>query len=113
MIIGDKEASMLEKTQLEFSVEIINDSRSGQKRIKLRKYMEAGFVPQHGMEILDSGILFRVKSIPLAGLTGLTHVAYPSPQENKRLFLRSEQPNEKWLNESVNSLKIQGWSVVK
>lgn len=113
MIIGDKEAFMSEKTQLEFSVEIINDTRSGQKRIKLRKYMEAGFVPQHGMEILDSGILFRVKSIPLAGLTGLTHIAYPSPQENKRLFLRSEQPNEKWLNECVNSLKVQGWSVVK
>jgi hypothetical protein len=65
------------------------------------------------MEILDSGIMFRVKSIPLAGLTGLTHVAFPLPQENKRLFLRSEQPNEKWLNECVNNLKVQGWSVVK
>jgi hypothetical protein len=104
---------MSEKTQLEFSVELINDTRAGQKRIKLRKYMEASFVPQHGMEILDSGIVFRVKTIPLAGLSGLMHVAHPLPQENKRLFLRSEQPNEKWLNECVNTLKNQGWSVVK
>ena len=104
---------MSEKTQLEFLVEIINDTRSGQKRVKLRKYMEAAFVPQHGMEILDSGIVFRVKTIPLAGLSGITHVAHPLPQENKRLFLRSEQPNEKWLNECLNTLKSQGWSVVK
>ena len=75
--------------------------------------MEASFVPQHGMEILDSGIVFRVKTIPLAGLSGITHVAHPLPQENKRLFLRSEQPNEKWLNECLSTLKSQGWSVVK
>jgi hypothetical protein len=104
---------MSNKTQLEFLIEIINDTHVGQKRIKLRKYMEAAFVPQHGMEILDSGIIFRVKTVSLAGLSGLMHIAFPISQENKKLILRSKEPNDKWLNEQLETLKKQGWSVVK
>ncbi len=105
---------MSSKTQLELNVDITNDSHKDIKRVRLRKYVEANFVPQHGMEIVDSGVIFQVKTIALAGLSGLKHVAFPSHiTENRHLFSRTREPNEKWLSDLVNQFKNQGWSVTE
>ena len=116
MIIGDKEGVMTNKSQLELNLELRVDSHDNKTTVKMRKYVETGFIPQHGMEIIDSGIAFRVKSIAMAGLQELKHVANPdyrSPQGLVRFTGFTKAPDEKWLSDKVNSFKNQGWSVVK
>jgi hypothetical protein len=106
---------MSNKTQLELNLEIRVDGHDDKKEVKMRKYVETGFVPQHGMEIIDSGIVFRVKSIAMAGLQELKHIANPdfrTPQGLRRIS-RMTDTDEKWLNDKINSFKNQGWSVVK
>lgn len=64
----------MEKIPIEFKFEI----RSATKTLAtLSKKQYASFVPQHGMEILEDGLLFTVKSLALPNLAGMTHVAYP------------------------------------
>lgn len=105
---------MSDKTQLEFNLEIVEDTRNGLKKVRMKKYMYANFIPQHGMEIVDSGVIFKVKSIALAGLSGLTHVALPEHiRQNSHLHRRSNHPDEKWLVNLVNSFKNQGWTVTE
>ena len=105
---------MSTKTQLELNLEITNDSHKGLKTVRMRKYMEANFIPQHGMEIIDSGVIFRVKSIALAGLSGLRHVANPEHiAQNRHLNHRTKEADEKWLASIVNSFKNQGWMTVE
>jgi hypothetical protein len=113
MIIGDKETAMTNKSQLELNLELRVDSHDMKTTVKMRKYVETGFIPQHGMEIIDSGIAFRVKSIAMAGLQELKHVANPDYRSPQGLVKITRAPDEKWLNEKVNSFKNQGWSVVK
>lgn len=113
MIIGDKEIVMSNKTQLELNLEVRADSHEMKTTVKMRKYVETGFIPQHGMEIIDSGIAFRVKSIAMAGLQELKHIANPDYRSPQGLVRITRTHDEKWLNEKVNSFKNQGWSVVK
>lgn len=113
MIIGDKESVMSNKTQLELNLELRVDSHDNKTAVKMRKYVETGFVPQHGMEIIDSGIAFRVKSIAMAGLQELKHVANPDYRSPQGLVRYTKITDEKWLSDKVNSFKNQGWSVVK
>lgn len=105
---------MSSKTQLELTLEIVNDSHDGLKKIKMRKYLEANFIPQHGMEIVDSGVIFSVKTIALAGLSGLKHVAVPQQiAQNRHLNKYSRDADEKWINETMKTFKNQGWSVIE
>lgn len=105
---------MSDKTQIEFTLEIVEDTRDGIKKVRMRKYMYANFVPQHGMEIVDSGVIFKVKSIALAGLSGLSHVAIPEHiRQNSHLHRRANYKDEKWLANLVVTFKNQGWSVVE
>jgi hypothetical protein len=104
---------MSNKTQLELNLEIRVDGHDNKTAVKMRKYVETGFVPQHGMEIIDSGIVFRVRSIAMAGLSELKHVANPDFRNPQGLTRMSRTADEKWLSDKVNSFKNQGWSVVK
>lgn len=107
---------MSNKYQLELNLEIRIDAYDNKKSIKMRKYLETGFIPQHGMEIIDSGIIFRVKSIALAGLQDLKHIANPDYKTTHGLLKYAEDSQDsktvKWLNDKVNFLKNQGWSVI-
>ena len=104
---------MSNKTQLELNLEIRVDGHDNKTTVKMRKYVETGFIPQHGMEIIDSGIVFRVKSIAMAGLLELKHVAIPDFRNPQGLARMTRTADEKWLSDKVNSFKNQGWSVVK
>lgn len=104
---------MSNKTQLELNLEIRVDAHDNKTAVKMRKYVETGFIPQHGMEIVDSGIIFRVKSIAMAGLQELKHIANPDFRTPQGLTRMSRTADTKWLSDKIDSLKKQGWSVVK
>ena len=102
---------MTQKHQIELTLEVYNQSRSENIAVKLRKYLLAGFVPQHGMEIPDSGLVFKVRKVAMAGLNEVAF--FGVPETNMGLVKRTKIPDAQWLTETVSFFKNQGWSVVK
>ena len=101
------------KTPLELNLYVT--SRSG-KTVRLVKTVYAGFVPQHGMEIMDTEIFFRVRTTALAGLQGLRHVAIPLRRgkfiEGDRKITSKLFPKDDALaKESLEFFAKQGWTV--
>ena len=68
---------MSDKRTIELLMELDVNTPSVSDSAKLTKTVEANFVPQHGMVVMVDEIPFRVKTIALAGLSGLKHVAFP------------------------------------
>lgn len=107
----------IEKTPLELNLEIEMETKRNIQRIRMTKTVYAGFIPQHGMEILDSEILFRVKTIALAGLQTLKHSASPLRQARGqiqgsfRVVSKLRPRDEETLKESVEYFKKEGWKV--
>ncbi len=101
------------KTPLELSIDI-NYGRN--QYVTLIKTVYAGFIPQHGMEIIDTEIFFKVRTTALAGLQTLRHTATPlrrgkfiegSRKVTSKLFPKDEG----LLRESVEFFVKQGWEL--
>lgn len=109
---------MSEKYPIEMEIQLVS-KYSGSELHFLRKTVFANFVPQHGMEIFDSGMIFKVKTIALAGLMGLRYFAnlklnkkdkVPEGDWNSVSKLKIDTDNkEKTLEESVKYFKKYGW----
>jgi hypothetical protein len=101
---------MTQKHQIELTLEVRNLSHTEDLTIKLRKYVQAAFIPQHGMEIPDSGLVFKVRTVAMAGLNDIMFFGIP---ESKGLEKRTKIPDAQWFTERVSYFKNQGWSVAK
>lgn len=104
-----------DKIPLELTIEISEKSRPF---IRMTKTLYASFVPQHGMEIMDTEIFFKVRTTALAGLQTLKHTASPlkrgrfvegSRKVTSKLFPKDEDS----FRESVDFFIKQGWKLEK
>lgn len=103
------------KTPLELNIEIFYDKN---QFITLKKTVYTGFVPQHGMEILDTEIFFKVRTTAMAGLQTLKHTASPLRKgrfiEGSRKVTSKLFPKDEGLfRESVEFFTKQGWILEK
>lgn len=116
---------MSNKQPIELIVEVkFQNNSETEKLTKLQKTVEANFIPQHGMEILVDGIPFRVKTIALAGLSGLKHVAYPVNDRSMTFVNRNNfgsksvsltENNSKAINQynnTIDQFRKNGWREV-
>ena len=101
------------KTPLELNIEIVFTNNNIDS-IRMHKILYASFVPQHGMDILDTEIFFRVRTTAMAGLQTLKHTASPirkgryiegSRKITSKLFVK----NESQCKESIDFFIKQGW----
>ena len=106
-----------ERIPLELNLEIEMDTNRHIQRVRMTKTVYAGFIPQHGMEILDSEILFRVKTIALAGLQTLKHSATPlrqgrgQIQGSYKVVSKLRPKDEGSLKESIEFFTKKGWNL--
>ena len=66
---------MSDKRTIELNLDLELRGREEHQSSTLVKTVEANFVPQHGMVVMVDEIPFRVKTVALANLSGLKHVA--------------------------------------
>jgi hypothetical protein len=104
----------INKIPLELFVDI--RSKSSQKDVRLVKVVYVGFVPQHGMEILDTEVVFKVRTTALAGLQNLKHVAYPLRrgrmiEGNRKIISKMFPKDDALLEDSVSYFIKQGWDI--
>lgn len=106
-----------DRIPLELNLEIEMDTTRNIQRVRMTKTVYAGFIPQHGMEILDSEIVFRVKTIALAGLQSLKHSATPlrqgrgQIQGSYKVVSKLRPRDEDTLRESVEFFTKKGWKL--
>lgn len=101
---------MSEKRSIELSMELELRSREQNEVLKLTKVVEANFVPQHGMVVMVDEIPFRVKTLSLAGLAGLKHVAYPVTTKGIKFVARNDATKGKdWFGSRTEHFKKLGW----
>lgn len=105
-----------EKIPLQLSLEISSPQFLPQLTMKLSKILYAGFVPQHGMEIVDTEIIFRVRTIALAGLSAARYTANPSRsgkwiEGNRKVTSKLFPKNETQFREAIEFFKKQGWKI--
>lgn len=100
-----------EKIPIELSIEI---NTRDFKTTRMKKVVYASFVPQHGMSILDTEIVFRVTTQALAGLSGLKFTAFPQRSygktEGSKSVTKKLTPlsyNE--MEESIEFFLKKGW----
>lgn len=106
----EKEINMSDKRPIELSMELELRSREDNELLKLTKVVEANFVPQHGMVVMVDEIPFRVKTISLAGLSGLKHVAYPVTTKGIKFMSRNDGTKGKdWFSSRTEHFKKLGW----
>jgi hypothetical protein len=103
-----------DKIPLELNLDIELDSSYRNNRVRLVKTVYASFVPQHGMELMDTEIFFRVRTTALAGLTGLKHTAIPLRfgkfiEGNRKIISKLFPRDEALLQEAVEFFTKQGW----
>lgn len=102
-----------EKIPLELSIELFGNDVTP---TRLNKVVYAGFIPQNGMDILDTEIVFRVRTIALAGLQSLRHTASPLRkgkwiEGNRKVTNKLFPKDEQQYRESVEFFTKQGWKV--
>jgi hypothetical protein len=105
-----------DKTPLELTLDIELQGATRSGRLRLTKTVYAGFVPQHGMELMDTEIFFRVRTTALAGLTGLKHTAIPLRsgkfiEGNRKIISKLFPKDEALLQEAIEFFTKQGWTV--
>ena len=103
------------KVPLELSVEIFFKQN---QIVKMTKTVYAGFIPQHGMEIMDTEIFFRVRTTAMAGLHTLRHTAIPLKrgkfiEGNRKITSKLFPKDEISLREAVEFFTKQGWTLDK
>lgn len=101
------------KTPLHLTLNIMYERNIA---VTLSKTVYAGFIPQHGMEIIDTEIFFRVRTSAMAGLSTLNHTGSPlrrgkfiegSRKITSKLFPKDEPS----LRDSVEFFIKQGWTL--
>ena len=101
---------MTEKRPIELSMELELRSREQNELLKLTKVVEANFVPQHGMVVMVDEIPFRVKTVALANLSGLKHVAYPVTTKGIKFISRNDsEKGREWFNSRSQHFTKLGW----
>jgi len=103
------------KIPLELIVEI---NLANNQPLKLIKTVYTGFVPQHGMEIMDTEMFFRVRTTAMAGLQTLKHVALPLKkgrfiEGNRKITSKLFPKNDSQARESVEFFMKKGWTLEK
>ena len=102
---------MSDKRTVELNMELELRSREQSDVLKLTKVVEANFVPQHGMVLMVDEIPFRVKTLALANLSGLKHVAYPVTTKGIKFISRNDNSKGKdWFVSRSEHFKKLGWS---
>ena len=84
----------------------------------MHKVVYTGFIPQHGMEIMDTEMFFRVRTTALAGLQNLKHTAAPLRkgrfiEGNRRVTSKLFPQDDALLRESVEFFSKNGWVLEK
>lgn len=102
-----------EKIPLELNLEISGKDKNS---IRLTKVLYTGFIPQHGMDVMDTEIIFRVRTIALAGLQTLKHTASPLRKGNwvegsRKITCKLFPKDESQYIESVEYFTKQGWKI--
>lgn len=101
---------MSDKRPIELNMELELRARQDNDVLKLTKVVEANFVPQHGMVVMVDEIPFRVKTLALANLNGLTHVAYPVTTKGIKFISRNDSHKGKeWFTSRSEHFKKLGW----
>ena len=104
----------LDKVPLELTIDLfLSPSRES---IRMRKVLYTGFVPQHGMEIIDTEIFFRVRTTASAGLHTLRHSGFPLRkgkfiEGSRKITTKLFPKDELQLRESVEFFSKQGWTI--
>jgi hypothetical protein len=104
---------MSDKRPIELNMELelnyLEDDKHNEL-LKLTKTVEANFVPQHGMVVMFDEIPFRVKTVALANLSGLRHVAYPMTTKGVKFISRNvSQKGKEWFASRSEHFKKLGW----
>jgi len=102
---------MSDKSVVELILDLELRSPVANEILKLTKSIEANFVPQHGMVIMVDEIPFRVKTVALANLSGLKHVAFPVTDKGVKFVSRNDKGTE-WLSGRTEHFKRLGWKAV-
>lgn len=105
--------SSTDRVPLELTLEVVERHN---QTIRLTKTVYAGFVPQHGMEIIDTELIFKVRTMALAGLDSVRHTANPLRKGNwvegsRKITSKLFPKNEEQLKESIQFFIKQGWKV--
>ena len=103
----------LDKIPLELFVDI---KTSNNEFVRMRKVVYTGFIPQHGMEILDTEIFFKIRTTAMAGLQTLKHSAFPLRkgkfvEGNRKITSKLFPRDEGLLRDSVNFFSNNGWEI--
>ena len=103
---------MSDKRTIELLMELDVNTPSVSDSAKLTKTVEANFVPQHGMVVMVDEIPFRVKTIALAGLSGLKHVAFPITTKGIKFASKNKDldKGKEWFQSRVQHFHKLGWS---
>ena len=106
----------LDKVPLELMIDIC--PQKSNEILKMTKLVYAGFVPQHGMEIIDTEIFFRVRTTANAGLQNLRHSGLPLRrgrfiEGNRKITAKLFPKDESQARESVEFFLKQGWKLEK
>lgn len=107
---------MSDKYTIELSLEMRNSADYGYiDNVYLTKNVEANFVPQHGMTIMIDEIPFKIKTIALAGLSGLSHVGYPVKGDWHLDFTTRNvsQRSKSQFQDRLNFFLKNGWKINK
>lgn len=104
---------MTDKIPLELTMNIFLNR---EQTITMNKMLYAGFIPQHGMEILDTEIFFRVRTTAMAGLQTLKHTAIPLRrgkfiEGNRKITSKMFPKDEKELQNSIEFFLKEGWKL--
>lgn len=101
---------MSDKRPIELNMELELRAREDNDVLKLTKVVEANFIPQHGMVVMVDEIPFRVKTLALANLNGLKHVAYPVTTKGIKFISRNDsQKGKEWFTSRSEHFKKLGW----
>lgn len=106
---------MNDKNRLDLFIELFLNK---ERVVTMTKTLYASFVPQHGMDILDTEIFFKVRTTSLAGLQALKHTASPLRkggfiEGNRKITSKLFSKDQKMLEEAIEFFYKQGWVVQK
>lgn len=101
------------KTPLELFIDI---RTKNSEIITMRKTVYAGFIPQHGMEVMDTELFFRVRTTALAGLQTLKHTATPLRkgrfiEGSRKVASKLFPKDEGLLRDAIDFFSRNGWTI--
>jgi hypothetical protein len=104
---------MSDKREIELNLDLELRAREDNEVLKLTKTVEANFVPQHGMVVMVDEIPFRVKTVALANLSGLKHVAFPVTTKGIKFISRNDtEKGKQWFSSRSEHFKRLGWQLI-